>query len=154
MNRCWSLTPVACLLAALFAGGAVMAVEAGADVVARLGTSEFSSAAVADYVRSLDSNVRKQALNDPQLMDRLIGAELARLALLNEAKAKKWEQRADIVRQIERARDEITVSTYLTSVAAVPVGYPSDAELKSAYDSNRDSFMAPRQYRLAQIFVR
>ena len=131
-----------------------MAVEAASDVVARLGASEFTSTALADYVRSLDRNVRKQALSDPQLMDRLIGAELARLALLNEAKAKKWEQRAEIVRQIERARDEITLSTYLTSVAAVPAGYPSEAELKSAYDSNRDSFMAPRQYRLAQIFVR
>lgn len=158
MRRWFSWGPVrggaACLVAIACLGGAAMAVENGTDVVARLGTSEFTSATIADFVRSLDRNVRAQALRDPQLMERLIGAELARLALLNEAKAKKWEQRADVVQQIERARAQILVSSYLGSVAALPQGYPSEAELKSAYDANRDSFMAPRQYLLSQIFVR
>jgi peptidylprolyl isomerase len=143
-----------CLLSVVYLGGVAMAVEDGTDVIARLGTTEFTSATLADFVRSLDRNVRAQALRDPQLMERLVGAEIARLELLSEAKAKKWEQRTDVAQQIERARAQIVVSSYLGSVAAVPRNYPSEAEIKSAYDANRDSFMAPRQYRLSQIFVR
>jgi len=141
------------LFAVSLVSGAALGVEGGADIVARLGGSEFTATTLKDFVQSLDRNARKQALSDPQLMNRLVGAELARLALLNEAKAKKWEQRPDVARQIDRSRDEIIVSNYLSSVAAIPRDYPSDAEVKVAYDSNRDSFMAPRQYRLAQIFV-
>jgi parvulin-like peptidyl-prolyl isomerase len=133
--------------------GAAMAAEGGTDIVARLGPTQYSAAALGDFVRSLDKNVRKRALADPQLMNRLVGLELARIALLGEAKAKQWERRPEVVRQIEKARDQAILATYLTSVAVLPKDYPSEAEIKSAYDLNRDGFMAPRQYRLEQIFV-
>lgn len=123
------------------------------EVVARLGEIDFTADALADFVRSLDPAVRKQALSDPQLLQRLVGLEMARIAVLNEAKAKNWQQRPDVARQIERARDAAIVTNYLSSVGAVPATYPSETEIKAAYDMNRDSFMMPRQYRLEQIFV-
>jgi parvulin-like peptidyl-prolyl isomerase len=129
------------------------AAESAPEVVARLGETEFTAASLADFVRSLEPNVRKQALADPQLLKRLVGLEMARIAVLNEAKNKNWQQRPDVARQIERARDATIVATYLSSVGAVPANYPSEAEIKAAYDMNRDSFMIPRQYRLEQIFV-
>jgi peptidylprolyl isomerase len=137
-----------------FAQGVAMAVEAGPDVVARMGGSEFTASMLDSFVRSLAPAVRKQALADRDLMNRLIGTELARLALLNEAKAKKWEQRPDVARQIEKARDEVILGSFLASIAVLPRDYPSESDIKSAYDLNRDSFMVPRQYRLQQIFVR
>jgi peptidylprolyl isomerase len=129
------------------------AAEPAPEVVARLGGTEFTAASLADFVRSLDPTVRKQAVSDPQLLQKLIGLEMARIAVLNEAKAKNWQQRPEIARQIERAREATIVSTYLGSAGAVPAGYPSEAEIKTAYDLNRDTFMMPRQYRLEQIFV-
>ncbi len=133
---------------------ATRAADNNSDVVARLGKTEFTAASFGDFLRSLDPALRKKALADPELMNRLVGLELGRMALLNEAKAKKWEQRPEVARQLERAKDQALVAVYLNSVAALPKDYPSDAEIKSAYDQNRDSFMTPRQYRLEQIFVR
>ena len=142
-----------CLLAATAVAGAALAAEPVADIVARLGTTDFGAADLRDFVRSLDANARKQALADPQAMDRLVRLELARIATLREAKAKKWEQRPEIAAQIERAREATIVNTYLASVATPPGEFPSEAEIQSAYDLNRDKFMLPRQYRLGQIFI-
>lgn len=129
------------------------AAEAAPDIVARLGDINFTSVSLADFVRSLDPTVRKQAASDPKLLQQLVGLEMARIAVLNEAKAKNWPQRPEIAHQIERARDATIVASYLSSVGAVPANYPSEAEIKAAYDMNRDAFMMPRQYRLEQIFV-
>jgi peptidylprolyl isomerase len=129
------------------------AADPAPEVVARLGETDFTAASLEDFVRSLDPATRKQAASDPRLLQQLVGLEMARLAVLKEAKAKNWQQRPDIARQIERSRDATIVSTYLSSVSAVPANYPSEAEIKAAYDMNRDAFMVPRQYRLEQIFV-
>src|SRR5262245_59326095 len=109
------------------------AAESAPEVVARLGEIEFTAASLADFVRSLDPNVRKQALNDAKLLQQLVGLEMARIAVLNEAKDKNWQQRPDVARQIERARDATIVASYLASVGTVPANYPSEAEIKAAY---------------------
>jgi peptidylprolyl isomerase len=133
--------------------GAALAAETGTEVVARLGTSDVTAASLGDFVRSLQKDVRKQALADPQFMNRLVRAELARVAVLNEAKSKKWDERPEVVSQVARAIDDTIVKSYLASIATPPADYPSDAEIQSAYDLNRDRFMAPREYKLDQIYV-
>src|SRR5215510_7530060 len=96
------------------------AADTAPEVVGRLGETEFTAAALQDFVRGLDPAVRKQALNDPKLMQQLVGLEMARVAVLNEAKAKNWQQRPDVARQIERARDATIITSYLSFVGAVP----------------------------------
>jgi len=127
--------------------------DAGTDVVARLGTTDITAQTLRTFVRTLDPAVRKQALADPEVMARLVRAELARMAVLKEAQAQKWEQRPEVAQEIQRVRDEAVTASYLKSVSAPPADYPSEAEIKSAYDLNRDALMAPRRYRLSQIFV-
>lgn len=129
------------------------AIAADSDVVARLGTIDIAASTLKAFVQTLDPAVRKQAAGDPALMAKLVRAELARIAVLKEARAQKWEQRPDVIAEIDRVRDEAITSSYLKSVSAPPAGYPSEAEIQSAYDLNRDALMAPRQYRLSQIFV-
>ena len=129
------------------------AIAADSDVVARLGTTDIAASTLRAFVQTLDPTVRKQAAGDPALMAKLVRAELARIAVLKEARAQKWEQRPDVIAEIDRVRDEAIASSYLKSVSAPPAGYPSEAEIQSAYDLNRDALMAPRQYRLSQIFV-
>jgi parvulin-like peptidyl-prolyl isomerase len=131
----------------------VLASQDSGDVVAHLGDMRISAALLAPFLRSLDPVQRKQALADPELMNRLIALELARIAVLNAASAQKWQDRPDVARKLERARTDMIVSTYLASAAAVPKDYPSDTDIAAAYDKNRDAFLAPRQYRLQQIFV-
>jgi parvulin-like peptidyl-prolyl isomerase len=125
----------------------------GPDVVARLGATDITASELRNFIRTLDPAVRKQALDDPAVMARLIRAELARIAVLKEAEAQKWDKRPEVVQEIQRVRDEAVTASFLKSVSAPPPDYPSDAEIKAAYDLNRDALMAPRQYRLSQIFV-
>jgi parvulin-like peptidyl-prolyl isomerase len=129
------------------------ALETSEEVVARLGTTEIKAAEVKDIIRNLDPSVRQQAAKDPQLLGRVVRIELARIAVLGEAKEKHWDQQPDVVAQIERARSQTILASYLASVAAPPASYPSEAEVKTAYDQNRDRFTMPRQYHLAHIFV-
>jgi parvulin-like peptidyl-prolyl isomerase len=129
------------------------AADSGADVVARLGATDITAAMLRNFVRTLDPAVRKRAQGDPALMGKLVRAELARMAVLQAAEAQKWEQRPEVIQQIQRVRDEAVTSSYLMSVSAPPADYPSETEIQSAYDLNRDALMAPRQYRLSQIFV-
>jgi parvulin-like peptidyl-prolyl isomerase len=141
------------VLAAATLSGPALAADPSPDVVARLGATDFTAAQLGGFVRSLEPAMRKQALADPQIMNRLVRSELARIAVLNEAAAKKWEQRPEIVAEIARARDQTIVTTYLASLTTPPADYPPDADIQSAYDLNRDSFMVPRQYHLAQIYI-
>ena len=144
---------VAMVFVCPFSALPMQAAESDAAVIARLGGTQFHAADFGNFVRLLDPDLRKKAVADPQTMNRLIGLELARIAVLNEARAKNWQQRPEVARQIARARDDVVMNSYLASVSTVPKDYPSAADIQTAYDLNRDSFMAPRQYRLAQIFV-
>ncbi len=140
------------LCLALAAIGAASAAP-DTDVVARLGTTDITVAQLRDFVQTLDPALRKQAVGDTQLMNRLVRAEIERMAVLREAKAQSWDQRPDVVAQIARARDQVIAATFLASVS-VPAGdFPTDAQIQSAYDLNRDSFMVPRQYDLQQIYI-
>jgi peptidylprolyl isomerase len=134
-------------------GVAEAADQPGADAVARLGSTDISAAQLRDYVRSLDPAVRKQALADPNVLNRLVRQELARMAVLSEAAAQKWDQRPDVAARIQRAKEDAIATSFLASVAAVPADYPSEAQIAAAYEQNHDSFMVARQYHLAQIYV-
>ena len=150
----WSgLQAAAAMVILLMGFASVTSAEEPGDVVAKLGQTEFDAPAFQSFIRSLDPALRKQAAGNPDLMNRLVGLELARIAVLNEAKAKNWQARPDVARRIDRAKDDAIFASYMAEIAAVPKNYPSEAEIASAYDSNRDTFLAPRQYRLEQIFV-
>jgi hypothetical protein len=147
--------PVVAIALPILGGAAPPAptAESGTEVVARLGSTDVTIDDLKDFLRSLDPAIRQQAAKDTQLLARLVRVELARMAALGEAKEKHWEEQPDIARQIERARNQTIVTTYLTAMAAPPAAYPSEAEIQTAYEQNRDRFMLPRQYRLLQIFV-
>jgi peptidylprolyl isomerase len=141
------------LLALLLWSPVLAATEEPKGAVAQLGATRFTAADLRDFVRTLEPEIRKQALANPQLLNRLIQLEVIRKAVLNEAVTKRWQQKPEVAKQIDTARDAIVLKSYLASVVDLPGSYPSNPEIKAAYDLNRDKFMVPRQYRLAQIFI-
>lgn len=132
---------------------AVRAADDPNEVVGRAGGVEIKLGQVRDFVNRLDPAARQQAQKDPQVVARLVRTELGRLALLNELAAKKWEQRPEVQAQIDNARQQVLVSSYLQSVVQLPPGFPSDAEVQAAYDGNKGVLMKPGEYHLAQIFL-
>jgi parvulin-like peptidyl-prolyl isomerase len=87
------------------------------------------------------------------LLNQVVRTFLVRRVVLKEALAKKWDQESAVAAQIQRARDNTIVETYLQSVSKPADTYPSDAEVQSAYESRKAQLLVPRQFRLAQIFI-
>jgi len=126
---------------------------AAGDVVARSGSVTLDEAAVREMLATADPRTRARIAEDPALAGQLVRGRIARVAILAEAKSKKWEQTPDVVRQIEQARTDVIVDSYIAAAAKPDAAYPNDAELQAAYEANRSKFVVPRQYRLAQIFI-
>ena len=123
------------------------------EVVGRVGNAEIKLGQVRDFLRAADPNVRQQAEKDPQVLNRLVRNELGRLAVLAEARDKKWDQRPDVQQAIEVARTNVIFGSYLQSIVQMPQGFPSDAEIQAAYETNKGNLMKAGEFQLAQIFL-
>lgn len=123
------------------------------DVIAQAGTARLSASDVRGFVAQLGAREQAAFEHDPRLLSQAVRSLLANQLVMKEALAKKWEQQPAIAAQLERIRQEAIVETYLRSVSQVPDGYPGDAEVVSAYEANKTSFLVPRQFQLSQIVV-
>ena len=123
------------------------------DVVARIGSTDVKADEIRSSIDSLDSRQQAALAKDPNLLNQLVRSLLVQRVILNEALSKHWDQEPAIVAQLARVRDNTIRETYLASVSQPPLTYPSESELKAAYDANKPSLLVPRQYRLAQIFI-
>ena len=141
-----------CLVAALQGAGA-RAQEAGDDVVAKLGSVEMRISDMQKLLEGQPREVRQQVLQSPQALDRLVRTEVIRRAVLVEARAKGWDKRPEVVAQMERAREQALLSSYMNDVARPPADYPGEQDLAAVYSANQTEFTLPKQFRVAQIFV-
>jgi len=87
-------------------------------------------------------------------LETLVRQELVRRALLDEARAREWDLRPEVSERAKIASEEAVVSSWLDSVAALPAGYPEEADIRALYEKNRAYLRMPKRYRLSQIFIR
>jgi peptidylprolyl isomerase len=151
MTRAISLFCLADALAAPLLAAPAAAVAA--DVVGRAGRVEVTSAELRAYVETLGDDERKALTKDPERLSQVARAYLARRAVLAELKASKWDQDTAVQARLARVHDEALAELYLAAKSQPPASYPTDAEIRTAYDTNRTVFEVPRQLRLAQVFV-
>jgi peptidylprolyl isomerase len=142
------------LIAILALPCATLALAQGSDdVVAKLGVAEVRISDLQKLIDTQPADVRDQFLKSPQALDRLVRTEVYRRALIEEARAKGWDKRAVVAIQMERARDQVLLTSYMNELSKPPAEYPGEAELTAAYNANQAEFAVPRQFRVAQIFV-
>lgn len=129
----------------------------GNAVVARLGEVTVGQEEIAKLLQSLPEAERAAVKADRATLDGWLRQRLLSEAVLRDARAKGWADRADVKAKVDAATREIAsrvVSTsYLESVSQVPAGYPSDAEVKAAYEQGKTSYNLPAAYRVAQIYL-
>jgi parvulin-like peptidyl-prolyl isomerase len=123
------------------------------DVVAQMGSTVVKADDVKPLLQSLDPKQQEAVNGNPAVLDQAVRSILVQKAVYQEALSKKWDQQADVVAQLQRVRESAITESYLASVAKPPADYPSDADLKAAYDAVKAKLVVPKQYRLAQIFV-
>jgi len=127
--------------------------SASEAVVAKIGTIEIKVSDVNKILESQNAETRSEIVKSPDLLDRLVRTEAIKRALLAEANAKNWSQREEVVQQVERAREQILVSSYMNSIAKPESNYPAEPEIKAAYETNKTSLIVPRQLHLLQIYL-
>jgi parvulin-like peptidyl-prolyl isomerase len=149
---------VGLLLASCLGTALAQTPAAPADaVVARLGAVTVGQSEIERLLQGMPESERAAVKGNRANIEAWLRQRLASEALLREAEAKGWADRPEIRARIDAAMREFTarlVSTsYLESVAQVPAGYPSDAEVSAAYEQGKAGFKLPATYRIAQIFI-
>lgn len=137
------------LVAALAAPAPLLA----QDAVGTMGAQQLRTQDLKRVIDAQPAEVRKQLATDPGALDRLVRSELVRQAILAEARQKQWDKKADVQLLMERAREQVLITSYVNDLARAPASYPSEDEIKGFYEASKASFTAPAEYQLAQIFV-
>jgi parvulin-like peptidyl-prolyl isomerase len=141
-----------CLLALPIHG--LRAADEGSSVIARVGDTQVTAADIRTAIQNLDAKTQAAAASDPAALSQVVRAILTQRIVLKEALANKWDQNPAVTAALARLRDSAVAQTYLQSVSNPPEGYPSDSEVQAAYDANKAQLLVPRQYELAQIYVK
>lgn len=128
--------------------------DSDSTIIARVGDTEVTAGEIRAEMQNLDANTQAAAARDPAALSQVVRAILAQRLVLKEALEKKWDQDPSVTAALARLRDNAIAQTYLQSVSKPPDSYPSEAELQAAYDANKGKLLTPRQYDLAQIFIK
>lgn len=142
-----------CVLGLLVAVTAVAQDKLPAGVVGKMGDVELRAEELKAVIDGIAPEAKAQLAANPGELSRVVRAELLRKALAAEARGKGWDKRPEVTAQMDRARDQILVSSYMNSVAKAPDSYPSETDVRTAYEQSPGAFTVPRQFRLSQIFV-
>ncbi len=126
---------------------------ADSGVVARVGDLDVNLDEIKRALANLDVRELAAVSRDPALLNQVVRSLLVQRLLYREAVAKKWDQSAEAKAQLERLRQSAITESYLQSVSQPPDDWPRDAEVEAAYQASKESFLIPRQHRLAQIFI-
>jgi parvulin-like peptidyl-prolyl isomerase len=122
-------------------------------VIARVGDNEIKADQIKPFLAGISQTDRDALTANPALLSQTVRTLILQQILFKEALAAGWDKNADVVAQIERLRQVAIAESYLASIAKVPDGYPSDADIQTAYDARKDSLIIPKQFRIAQIYI-
>lgn len=126
---------------------------ADSNVIARVGDLDVKLEEVKTALAKLDQKEQDAIARDPALLNQVVRLLLVQRLMLNEAVAKKWDDKPEVQAAIERARETAITESYLKSISEPPAGYPSGTELQAAYDLAKPSLAVGRQWKLAQIYI-
>ena len=112
------------------------------DVIARIGDIELHAA-----------DIENPGTLDVASLRKLAEAMLVQRLVLKEALEKKWEQQPETQKLIQNTREATIADSYLKKLCQPPDSFPSETELKAAYEAAKPSLQQPRSFHLAQIFI-
>lgn len=125
--------------------------------IANLGSINISAAEVQQLLRAMPEGERAKVKSNREGLENWLRQRLAGEALLRDAQQKKWAERPEVKSRIDAAVKETTARivtrSYLESLVKLPAGFPSDAELRAAYERNQSQLNIAPTYRVAQIFL-
>jgi peptidylprolyl isomerase len=122
-------------------------------VVARAGAVSITQGNVRDFLAGEGAQNRDAFSRDPKQAAQWLGGRVLDLLIVDDAAKNGFDKRPDVERRLARAREALIIELYLDAHVNVPPDYPAAAEARAYYDAHQASFIPPRRYRLAQIFI-
>lgn len=144
------MIPLFIVAFSIFGSAAASADDA---VVAQVGTHEVKLSEVAPYFRDLPASDRESLKKNKEELSRFVRLVLVREAVLRDAAAAGWDKKPEVVAAADHARQQFLAESYLVEVSKVPADYPPEADIKAAYESQKDRMRLPRRYELSQIYI-
>lgn len=122
-------------------------------VIGSIGDIELRQSEVLTSLGNLGAMDKDALIRDPATLNKLVRTMLVQRLILREAIEQKWDAEPSIQPLLRSTREAAITDSYLKAKCRPPESFPSEAELKAAYEASRDSLTVPRSFRLAQIFV-
>ena len=138
------LVPKSILAQSMFSG----------PVVGQMGSIEITTTQISSLIAAQIPETRKSFSEQPEALKNLIRNELIRRTMLGEALKAEWDKRSEVIVAMERGKEQAIIDNFVANRSLPPAGFPSEAEIKAAYDANIAQFRVPAQIRLAQILIR
>lgn len=103
----------------------------------------------------IDAPRRAEILKSPDVFKQFVEQEALNQAVLKAAYANKADDSPQIRTVMERAGQRVLVESYLNQVVRVNLDakFPSDAQVREAYDKNPELVRVPERVHLWQIFI-
>ncbi len=127
--------------------------EESDPVVGSIGEIELHQSEILASLGTMGSVDKEALARDTATLNKLVRSMLVQRVILKEALEKKWEEEPGTVALLKSTREAAIADSYLKALNRPPESYPSEAELKIAYENGRAALTVPRSFRLAQIFI-
>lgn len=126
---------------------------AGTDIIAEVGAQPVNIDELAPYFENFTASQRDAFKQNPSALNQTVRLLLLQQVLLKEAETAGWDKQPEVAEELARLRQRAIAESYLRTVAKVPEGYPTDAEVKTVYEARKGTLVVPRQLQLAQIYI-
>lgn len=118
------------------------------DIVARMGDLSLTRAEVQQLAESNPDEARTAVG-----LERLVRTEIIRRAVAAEARRQGFDKRPEVAARMEQAARQALVTAYVNDLSRPPENFPSEEQLRQAYEANKAALQTPQQYRLSQIYL-
>ena len=141
------------LLALAFLPASAQESAASDEVLGTVGAFEVRVSDLGESLKTLEEAEREALRKEPSALSRYVRALLVQRLVVQEAMAAEWDKSAVVAERMRVLREGVVANTWLESVGEPPADYPTESDVKVAYEANRDTFLEPKAWLLAQIFV-
>lgn len=134
---------------------AASAAPAAAGQTKPVAGSALNAKLLGEVLSIIEAPRRSEILKSDEVFKQFVHQETLNQAVLKAAYANQADQNAQIKTVMERAAQRVLVESYLNQVVRVNLDpkFPSEAQVREAYDKNPDAFRVPERVHLWQIFI-
>jgi len=139
----------------LLAAAIVLAAPARADdaIVGAIGDISLTAAEVRELIEAAVKLADQPIEIDAESLKNIVRATLVQRLVLEQAKTSGHREKPGVAAELDRALEAALVESYLRARSAPADDFPSAAEVSAFYEANKDSFLIPKSWRVAQIFI-